>query len=517
MRIEFRRAAMNNGSFLDFIIGDQATSSILTVPAMWSPAELDRRIAAGGTTPGTGITGPITVANLTPALANQIAVSYSHAQNSALHTPVVVSNTELTGAAPSGAKFGVDIAAPALYYVNAAGDWAIYESDATGAIITGSTPFVGAVGNANNLLAIDEATGVIYYRDGAGNWQPASTSLWRPISDSTVTLATGGNYRVTALTAPKTITSHNIANDHSVRIADPSSLTVAHDLTLDLGGTIYYTDPNTGVAASASMPFILDIAGGDATLIRRGTDWDLISHTAGGRETTEPIKYYSAGDALDARPHYAILTTPGEYEMPMQEQGLRVKFLALTDDITLRAIGTGNAAEWEFDGQKSDDQLLSIITREWATAIGRTGGPWYVRHGELDHAVEVNRPITALGTESYDSQTSILAFTSSSAPAIGEDLTLVRFTGVISDPGQANDGRTLVVEWADHNDATPAVSDTGGTPTVRVAAGQITGSGGSWSFVVDDNNDFRVSSAGTLTTTIYVEDSAGNNTSWEIQ
>ena len=111
--------------------------------------------------------------------------------------------------------------------------------------------------------------------------------------------------------------------------------------------------------------------------------------------------------------------------------------------------------------------------------------------------------LQAVALNSYDSDTSTFTYQSNS---VGTP-TLVRYTIDFVDASQVNNSRQIVVEWDDHTDTTPTVTDTRGLLT----AGQITGTGASWSFVAGASNDVNVSSNGTMTLTLLVEDAASNS------
>lgn len=125
-------------------------------------------------------------------------------------------------------------------------------------------------------------------------------------------------------------------------------------------------------------------------------------------------------------------------------------------------------------------------------------------------------PLTAAGRELYDADDNVLAYFSDSTATVNsqssiEDLTLVRYTLDFVDAGQPNDTRQIIVEFTDHDDDSPVVTDTNGTPAARLDASQITGSGSGWGVTPSGLNDIVVSGAGTITTTLYVEDSSGAN------
>ena len=111
----------------------------------------------------------------------------------------------------------------------------------------------------------------------------------------------------------------------------------------------------------------------------------------------------------------------------------------------------------------------------------------------------------ALGENSYNANNRRLYFSSRSTG----DIVDVKYTLMFLDPGQPNDGRSIIVEFSGHADNNPTVTDTGGAPSTRLTSDQMSGTGSSWSVVSNANNSVVVSSLGRLTTRLKVIDSSG--------
>lgn len=108
---------------------------------------------------------------------------------------------------------------------------------------------------------------------GAASGNSASDLEYKEIVDSTTELVPG-KYTIGQLTGPLTISAHSLADRSSVRIIDALGITNTHVVTLDLGGTIFYTDEN-GNPATESMPTNINTGAADFTLIRTGNNWVL--------------------------------------------------------------------------------------------------------------------------------------------------------------------------------------------------------------------------------------------------
>lgn len=101
-------------------------------------------------------------------------------------------------------------------------------------------------------------------------------------------------------------------------------------------------------------------------------------------------------------------------------------------------------------------------------------------------------------------------FMSTSWADVGQSLNLIRFTLTLSDPGQPNDGRVIVIEGASHAANPSVVSDSGGTPAARLTTPQLSGTMAEWSFRPGVANDVVLTSNGSVDVALFVSDSAGN-------
>lgn len=96
-----------------------------------------------------------------------------------------------------------------------------------------------------------------------------------------------------------------------------------------------------------------------------------------------------------------------------------------------------------------------------------------------------------------------LFFASTSQTVMGETITNHKWTVTVTDPGEPNDGRVIVVDWPDGG--VPTVTDSGGTP-LTVAG--IVGGDSSFCFSPIDI-DMLLSASAVISTALEVTDSAG--------
>jgi hypothetical protein len=121
--------------------------------------------------------------------------------------------------------------------------------------------------------------------------------------------------------------------------------------------------------------------------------------------------------------------------------------------------------------------------------------------------------ISALVGEAFQASSGTFTYSSGSYPTEGETINLVRYTLNFSDPGFPNDGRVIVVEAAGHVAAPAVISDTGGTPSARLTTPQLSGTGERWSFTAGAANDIVLTGGGSISVTLYIEDTGANNDS----
>jgi hypothetical protein len=100
---------------------------------------------------------------------------------------------------------------------------------------------------------------------------------------------------------------------------------------------------------------------------------------------------------------------------------------------------------------------------------------------------------------------------SNSTPTTGTAFNLLRWIYTFTDPGMPNNGRVIQIDFTDHAATAPTISDTGGTPLTRLAAGQITGNGQEFSFVANASNDIVLTSAGSINVTFMAQDNGSHS------